>query len=207
MAAFVFAIFVGAVAHVHASASLEANPVPPINAGRAGAKGFSWLLNQSVTQQMATAAVRALRTPSRCVPDGYLMHSIVNEYHLPLQRLQQARMGACHCLMRRFVSLCLGHEESSGVCVRAVSTTASDYRKASYHAITFLKWHTMRLLLHQPGCRAVLFMDADIVCRPPAPAHSGCTIPLHPATCDMHTRACTNIAPLGVHTGSTPAQP
>jgi hypothetical protein len=105
-----------------------------------------------------------LGVPSSCVPDGAVMLSIVNEHHLPLHRLAFAHMLGRReqCLVDRLVSLCFGHDESPGRCIRLPSAPPSDHRQGQYHQLVWLKYHLLRLALGVDSCTAALFTDADV---------------------------------------------
>jgi hypothetical protein len=123
-----------------------------------------------VARQFASAVRNALHVKSTCVPDGYILISIVNQPMSALRRLGTSRIAHLRCLTSRIVSLCLaGYRDTLGTCV---VTADDDSTQANEHAAAFLstRWHELSWakwsLLHialTAGSRGALFVDADVV--------------------------------------------
>ena len=122
------------------------------------------LLSDELGAKVTHATRRAVARPSDCVPDGTVLLSTFNEYHLPLHRMQFRAVQGLRCLMSRVVLLCFGSaapHEWRGACVQAPTVQRSDHKRGDYHLLTWVKWtmafHAMR------AARAVLMIDADCV--------------------------------------------
>ena len=126
----------------------------------------------------------AVQRTSSCVPGRGVMFSVVNRHMAPLRELGLHRVARMDCLMRRFVSLCLGgFRDAHGVCVDAPevrngrqlvdggpairvepfrsSAKRMRWSSAEYHKVTWAKWSLMHLALFEASY--ALCIDADVV--------------------------------------------
>ena len=112
----------------------------------------------SANFQLAVAA--AIDMPSSCVPADAVLLSIVGGESIELRPLQFDRVASLRCLLRRVVSLCYNHTDAYGTCVRATQPAVVS-REERYHAMTWMKWHLLRVALRT--ARTAFFVDADVL--------------------------------------------
>ena len=130
----------------------------------------------STARQFRNEVRKAVLRESSCVPGRGVMFSVVNKHMAPLRELAMQRVASLDCLMRRFVSLCLGgYRNRFGVCVdapdvlppglqaadNASSPTAIrlNWSSTEYHKVTWAKWGLMHLALFEASY--ALCVDAD----------------------------------------------
>ena len=109
----------------------------------------------------ATVAAAVAR-PSACVPDGWVVLSMTNTHHAPLQRLQYERVAHLGCFMTRVVQLCYGSvPDAFGACVYGPHVIASDYRRSQYVSLNWAKWPFFLDAFR--AARHLLWIEADVL--------------------------------------------
>ena len=109
-----------------------------------------------------TAVAAAVARPSACVPDGWVVLSMTNTHHAPLQRLQYERVAHLGCFMTRVVSLCYGSvPDAFGACVYGPHVIASDYRRSQYVSLNWAKWPFFLDAFR--AARHLLWIEADVL--------------------------------------------
>jgi len=112
------------------------------------------------------AAVRgSVQLASTCVPSGAVLVSMAGgEQASILRPIQFARVQHLRCLLRRVVTLTWNYTDLFGKCVPIrplPAPTSSSLREASYHAITWAKWHVLLGALLES--KSAFFVDADVM--------------------------------------------
>ena len=109
-----------------------------------------------------TTVAAAVARPSACVPDGWVVLSMTNTHHAPLQRLQYERVAHLGCFMTRVVSLCYGSvPDAFGACVYGPHVIASDYRRSQYVSLNWAKWPFFLDAFR--AARHLLWIEADVL--------------------------------------------
>jgi hypothetical protein len=122
--------------------------------------GFAMLLASADSANFQLAVAAAIDMPSSCVPADAVLLSIVGGESVELRPLQFDRVASLRCLLRRVVSLCYNHTDAYGTCVRATQPAVVS-REERYHAMTWMKWHLLRVALRT--ARTAFFVDADVL--------------------------------------------
>ena len=127
-------------------------------------------------EPLRAAVARVITTPRLppCVlPANAVLLSYTNAEMFPLLQLQRRALevgGVRSCLQRRFLTVCLD-AECHQLCTRfhvpncvdlGIQTVASDFLKADYLWITYIKHEIMEAGL-QGGAEEVFFFDTDVV--------------------------------------------
>ena len=168
------------------------------------------------------AVRKALMSTSSCVPEGAIMVSVANEQHRKLRNLafsnflssdpSTTNQGAC--LLARFVSLCFGFTDRIGTSVQAWPFVAAGFDSPSYHLMTWIKWHVLRITSIE--ATHTFFVDADVlVFQNPWPAlmHAAASVPGYDvlfqveALCDACASYCPNIGSSFVANDSIVCEP
>ena len=106
------------------------------------------------------AVRRVLKTPSACVPDGWLMIGITNDHTRNLTNIRSSRLPRC-ASVRSLIY------DASDSCASTANTHCgsvlrpSNFRHDDYDQFCWIKWRLVRDAMR--SARAVFYADADVV--------------------------------------------
>ena len=134
-------------------ASLSSHSIGTVESASVYASKSNVHASSSSGRNVTLAVIRALATPSTCVPHGVVSLSMATTHHMKLRPVQFARVAHLDCFLSRLVSVCYGFTDAYGQCVYgscdktlglANPCLPSDYRRSQYVALNWAKWCASR---------------------------------------------------------------
>ena len=162
--------FLGDGKELHVSSDLFSLPDKQVLYVSAG-ESFSGLRTNPyvpprTAMQFRRAVSAAVSRRSTCISGRGVLFSVASPQIAHIRQLALRRVSHLRCLMRRFVSLCLGgFTDSHGTCVSGpavrLASEQDAFHQSEWHKVAWTKWSLMYLaLLEAPYA---LYVDADVL--------------------------------------------